>query len=406
MKARSKPGIRARWDYSYTVLLLCWCGWIAIYLCRSVLAPILPAVSRELGLTHAQGGMIETAYLLGYLIAKIPAGLVANRIGTKRTLILGMVGYASATALNFLATGFNSLFAFRFLIGLFQGVHLPLANSLLSDRFGDRQGIAIGFHESGANVGNTVAYPVTVAIASSLGWRYAFLFLSLPAFLLAGATTLLLKEERRPEPMGGMENLVDDENGLMHYFWLLAPMGIAHAAYNFCLRLLLTFAPSFLVESRGMGLGTAGLIAMLMPAAGFIAKISSGFVAEKIGRIYAISGGLALSGVFIFVLSRVTGEVPLSVTFVALGLVLYSFSPTIYTTVTSNLPHRLKPIGLGAVTMTGSIFGALSVSIIGYLIDGAGYETTITVVSMVVLLATLLIFMMMRGVTSRRFAIE
>ena len=386
---------KSRWSYSYTVLALCWFGWIAIYLCRSVLAPILPVVSGELGLSHAQAGMLETAYLLGYIVIKMPAGVLGNRIGIKRTLILGMVGYALATALNFFATGFLHLFVLRFLVGLFQGVHLPLANTLLSERFGDRQGRAIGFHESGPNVGNSIAYPLTIAIASSWGWRYAFLLLSLPAFVLAGVVALVLKDERQTstvvneEPPGGNQSLGT-------YFRLLAPLALAHAVYNLCLRTLLTFAPSYLVEYRGMGLAAAGLVAMLMPAAGFFAKISSGYIAERVGRRNSISVAILLSGVFIFTLTRVSGQGLTSVNFVALGLVLYSFSPTIYATVTSGLPTQLKSMGLGAVTMTGNIFGAFSASLIGYLIDTLGYQTALTMISVVVMGSTALIYAVMR----------
>jgi len=384
--------LRARWDYGYTVLLLCWFGWIAIYLCRSVLAPVLPVISREFGMTHAQGGMLETAYLIGYIVVKIPAGVIANRIGIKRTLLVGMVGYAVSTALNFLAAGFMHLFALRFLIGLFQGVHLPLANTLLSERFGDRQGRAIGFHESGPNVGNSIAYPLTVAIASAWGWRYAFLLLSLPAFILAGATIVILRDERTLETAKGMEDDGGSRTGLGDFLWFLAPLALAHAVYNLCLRSLLTFAPSFLVEFRGMSLETAGFISMLMPAAGFTAKVSSGFVAERIGRRNAICGATALSGAFILALAHISGKAPLSVNFVALGLVLYSFSPVIYASVTSGLPTRLKSIGLGAVTMTGNIVGAFSTSLIGYLIDARGYQATLTIVSVTVIVATVFIF--------------
>jgi ACS family hexuronate transporter-like MFS transporter len=389
-------GLWTRWSYSYTVLLLCWFGWISIYLCRSVLAPILPVVSAELGMSHAQGGMLETAYLVGYLTIKLPAGVIANRIGIKRTLVLGMIGYALSTALNFFASAFVHLFALRFLIGLFQGVHLPLANTLLSERFGDRQGRAIGFHESGPNVGNSIAYPLTVVIASAWGWRHAFLLLSLPAFILAGATILILKEEKGPGPERVVSGIGGEGTGLRGFLRVLAPLALAQAAYNLCLRSLLTFAPSFLVESRGMSLGTAGFIAMLMPAAGFMAKISSGFIAEKIGRRRAISGATALSGFFIFSLAILTGEYPLAANFVALGLVLYSFSPTIYASVTSSLPTRLKSMGLGAVTMSGNIFGALSTSVIGYFIDTLGYQATLTIVSATVIVATVLIFTTMR----------
>lgn len=395
--------LKARWDYGYTVLLLCWFGWIAIYLCRSVLAPVLPVISGELSMTHAQGGMLETAYLIGYIVVKIPAGFVANRIGIKRTLVIGMVGYALSTALNFLATSFMHLFALRFLIGLFQGVHLPLANTLLSERFGDRQGRAIGFHESGPNVGNSIAYPLTVAIASAWGWRYAFLLLSFPAFVLAGATILILRDERRLETAKGMEDDGGGWTGLGGFLWFLAPLALAHAVYNLCLRSLLTFAPSFLVEFRGMSLETAGFISMLMPAAGFASKVSSGFVPERIGSKNTICGATALSGALILALAHIAGEASLSVNFAAVGLVLYSFSPVIYASVTSGLPTRLKSIGLGVVTMTGNIVGAFSTSLIGYLIDARGYQATLTIVSATVIVATAFIFASMSRRAPREF---
>jgi len=165
-------------------------------------------VSAELGMSHAQGGMLETAYLVGYLTIKLPAGVIANRIGIKRTLVLGMIGYALSTALNFFASAFVHLFALR-------------ANTLLSERFGDRQGRAIGFHESGPNVGNSIAYPLTVVIASAWGWRHAFLLLSLPAFILAGATTLILKEEKGPGPERVVSGIGGEGTGLRGFLRVL-----------------------------------------------------------------------------------------------------------------------------------------------------------------------------------------
>jgi hypothetical protein len=78
-----------------------------------------------------------------------------------------------------------------------------------------------------------------------------------------------------------------------------------------------------------------------------------------------------------------------------LGLSLYSFSPTIYASVTSSLPSRLKSIGLGVVTMAGNTVGALSTFIIGFLIDAYGYPTALTVISATTLVATVMIYAMM-----------
>ncbi|MBL7168906.1 MFS transporter [Candidatus Bathyarchaeota archaeon] len=379
--------------YNYTVLVVCWLGWIAIYLGRSILAPVLPLLSSELGLTYAQVGLIESAYLVGYIVVKVPAGLVANRIGIKRTLVLSMVGYGVSTVLNFGAAGFAHLMVFRFLLGLFQGVHLPLANTLLSERFGERQGRAIGFHESGPNVGNTIAFPLAVTITSALGWRWAFLILGLPAFLLAGVATLVLRDDKkvengdRPQPGGG--------GSLRGFTRVLVPMALAHATYNLCLRTLLIFIPSYLVDFRGMSFAAAGFVASAMPAAGIVAKVSSGFLAERAGRRASIVSAIALSGVFILSLVWLPSGPYLTVNLVALGLVLYAYSPVIYASVTSSLPPELKSMGLGAVTMVGNIVGALSTFIIGVLIDGYGYRTALSTIAVLSILASALIFVVM-----------
>jgi MFS family permease len=379
--------------YNYTVLVVCWMGWIAIYLGRSILAPILPLLSSELGLTYAQVGLIESAYLVGYIVVKVPAGLVANRIGIKRTLVLSMVGYGASTALNFGAAGFAHLMVFRFLLGLFQGVHLPLANTLLSERFGERQGRAIGFHESGPNVGNTIAFPLAVTITSALGWRWAFLILGLPAFLLAGVATLVLRDDKKVE--NGDRSQPGGVGSLRGFTRVLVPMALAHATYNLCLRTLLIFIPSYLVDFRGMSFAAAGFVASAMPAAGIVAKVSSGFLAERVGRRASIVSAIALSGVFILSLVWLPSGPYLTVNLVALGLVLYAYSPVIYASVTSSLPQELKSIGLGAVTMVGNIVGAFSTFIIGVLIDGYGYRTALSTIAVLSILASVLIFVVM-----------
>jgi MFS family permease len=387
--------MRMKWSYGYTVLFLSWSGWICIYMSRSVLPPLLPILFEELGMSHAQGGLLETAYLLGYIAVKIPAGLVADRIGIKMTLIVGVLGYAVSSALNFFASSFAHLFALRFLLGFFQGVHLPLANTLLSERFGADQGRVIGFHESGPNVGATIALPLTVAISAALGWRHAFLLLSLPAFILAGAVALMLKEEEPGSMASGFEGSTSF-SALREYTSILAPLALAHSVYNLCVRNLMIFAPAYLVEYRSLSFATAGLIAMLMPAAGFLAKVSSGFVGERVGENRTIISAMGVTGLLIFSLTYVGGEYGLLLDFVLMGLVLYSFSPVIYSSVTRFLPGRLKPLGLGVVTMVGNTTGAFSTYLMGYAIDSVGYQVSLRLLSATVLLLTLVVLYAMR----------
>ena len=385
-----------QWSYSYTVLLLGWFGWICIYLTRSALPPLLPLLSREMELSHAQAGMIESAYLVGYILVKVPLGYLANKLGAKRILLIGMIGYGTASALFIFASSYPAVLILRFLVGFFQGIHLPVANALLSERFGSKQGRAIGFHESGPNVGTTIAYPLAVTMASALSWRWAFLLLSVPAFLLAAAVFSILKDE----PFGGQrqsDSAIESNHGLRDYTRVLLPMALAISLYNICLIALLTFTPSYLVEFRGISLASAGLISMVLPAAGFVAKVGSGFAAERVGSRNAICGAAALTGVSIILLTMLEGDLPLALNFVLMGLVLYAFSPIVYSSVTSALPSRLKAAGLSAVTIVGNLVGAISAAMVGSLIDAQGYNSAFLIIAGTVFLVTFMIFTAMRN---------
>ena len=379
------------WNNNYTILMITWMGWISIYLARSVLPPVLPVLSIELGMTHTQSGLLETAYLIGYIISKLPAGVLSNKYGARRVLASSMIGYGAATFFTSYALSFTHIFALRFLVGLFQGVHLPVANALLSERFGDKQSRAIGFNESGPNVGNTLAFPVAVSILSVWGWRAAFIVLSVPAFILSAVTFLYMKDEIKTVQTDG----VSLNHNIRDYIWVLVPYAISHATYNILLRATFTFTPSFLVEFKGMTVATAGFISMTMPFAGIFAKISSGFIMERLGSKYSICGATALSAVFLVSLVWFQGYSILLFNLLILGLTLYSFSPIIYSSTTSSLPSGLKAIGLGVVTMFGNLVGAVSTSLVGALIDGRGYGFTFISVSAVTIIASALIYTMM-----------
>jgi len=378
------------WNNNYTVLMITWMGWISIYLARSVLPPVLPVLTTELGLTYTQSGLLETAYLIGYIISKLPAGTLSEKYGPRKVLAASMIGYGASTFLIAYAQGFIHIFMLRFLVGLFQGVHLPVANALLSDRFGDKQSRAIGFNESGANVGNTLAFPVAVSILSVWGWRTAFMVLSLPAFLLSVATLFLMKDE-----VAVTEKAEKEEGVLRDYLWILMPYALSHATYNLVLRTTFTFTPSFLVEFKGMTVAAAGFMSMVLPAAGIFAKISSGLIVERTGARNAICGASALSAVFLLSLVVLPGTGLLGLNLLVLGLMLYSFSPIIYSSTTGSLPSGLKAMGLGLVTMFGNIVGAVSTSVVGALLDARGYEFTFYAIATTTLLASVLIFVVM-----------
>src|SRR6476646_6862284 len=57
----------------------------------AAIAPLLPDYVDELGLSKAEAGILSASYAAGTLLASLPAGLVASRVGPRRTVIAGLL---------------------------------------------------------------------------------------------------------------------------------------------------------------------------------------------------------------------------------------------------------------------------------------------------------------------------
>src|SRR4051812_11185378 len=127
----------------------------------AAIAPLLPAYVDDLGLTKAEAGILSASYAAGTLIASLPAGLVASRVGPRRTVITGLLilGFAS------LAFGFANhivlLDSARFIQGvagalIWSGAMSWLILAAPDDRRGSVIGTALGTAVAGALLGPAV----------------------------------------------------------------------------------------------------------------------------------------------------------------------------------------------------------------------------------------------------------
>lgn len=83
-----------------------------------LIAPLLPTLQAEFDVATNISGWMVGAYALGYAVFAVIAGPLSDGWDRKKVLVYGMLGFAVTTALCGLATGFWSMFAFRFLAGV------------------------------------------------------------------------------------------------------------------------------------------------------------------------------------------------------------------------------------------------------------------------------------------------
>src|SRR5437667_5245161 len=96
-------------------------AWAANFVIRIGFSALLPSIIAELQLSYARAGLLASAFFYAYVLMQLPAGLLGDRFGRRRILVLGLLGGALAAGLTGLAGSFATLFAARALTGACQG---------------------------------------------------------------------------------------------------------------------------------------------------------------------------------------------------------------------------------------------------------------------------------------------
>lgn len=154
----------------------------------------LPSAQSDLGMSDANRQWVITAYTLAFGGLLLLGGRIADLVGRKRTFIIGLIGFAAASALGGAATGPGMLFGARALQGAFAAVLAPSALSLLTTTFTDpkERGKAFGIYGALAGSGSAIGFIVGGLLTEYLNWRWC-LYVNIPIAIVAvfGAFALL-----------------------------------------------------------------------------------------------------------------------------------------------------------------------------------------------------------------------
>ncbi|WP_199750326.1 MFS transporter [Streptomyces sp. NP10] len=156
----------------------------------------LPSVQNGLGMSDASRQWVITAYSLAFGGLLLLGGRIADLVGRKRTFLIGLVGFAAASALGGAAEGPGTLFAARALQGACAAVLAPSALSLLTTTFTDpaERGRAFGIYGALAGGGSAIGLLVGGLLTEYATWRWC-LYVNVPIALAAlGGALALLKD--------------------------------------------------------------------------------------------------------------------------------------------------------------------------------------------------------------------
>src|SRR4051812_25985114 len=156
---------------------------------RMALNFLVPFFDKELGLNNTQIGLLASLLALAWAISGYLIGTLSDKTGKrKQYLIASVVIFSLCSFISGLVASFAFLLLARIIMGFAEGPVLPLAQSIIAGASTEkRRGFNMGFMQSfGSNLLGTMLAPlVLVALATSFGWRNAFLIAGIPGLILA-----------------------------------------------------------------------------------------------------------------------------------------------------------------------------------------------------------------------------
>jgi MFS family permease len=346
-----------------------------------VLTLSLTAIGATFNVGTGATGALSTVTLSASAIGGILGGVLADRIGRARTLMLSVGVYSVFTFLSGLASSYEMLMVFRVFQGIGFGAEWGVGAVLVAELVRpESRGKALGVVQSAWAAGwalAVVAYLISFELfEESVAWRVLMCLGILPALLI------LYVRSRVEDPEVFRESRTRDRSGEVPLKQILQgkllrtsvaasllATGIQGGYYA-----MFTWIPTYLKKERELTIvGTSGYLFVVIAGA-FLGYLSAGWVHDRLGRRRTFALFAALAGVSLvayFLVPEGSNR-----TLLLVGFPLGFFASGCFSGFGSYLaelyPTRARATGEGFCYNVGRGIGALFPGIIGFLAAAIG----------------------------------
>lgn len=335
---------------------------------RELMAVVLPSLQGEFRLSFTQLGLIAGSYDLGYATTLIAGGMLADRYGKARMIRWGLLAFSLLTLLTTLVSRAQQIMALRFFSAFGFSVYFGAANAFIAQRFDPSQiGRAIGFHFSGGAAGRLVLPFVAGLITARLGWRYAFLVLTLSG--LTSWFSFVLVTRRQPKQSDPHSSALTLRQLLQR---VIGNRRLVHLSLIFFVVILSStvtvLIPTYLVLTWGISLVVAASYLLITFAATIASSPMMGAFADRWGWRPVSVVAMGLNTLLLALFPRTAPGLLLLLILAGLG-----FSSRVITVLVSQAstlsPPQWRASALGFFNTAGTIAVTLVPILGGYVAD-------------------------------------
>jgi MFS family permease len=357
--------------YARRMLVIVSLGWATLQTGRFLLAPLLPTIITDLGITEATAGIALAVFQGSYAVVQYPSGEYSDRWNRTTLIVPGMIVLAVGFGLFGLTTGLATFLLASTVVGLGKGLFAIPSRALLSDLFTDDRGRALGIYAAGTDAGGLVSSGIAVLALTYFTWRTPFFPIAVALGVLTvvyaattrdgyqvGETTLYLR--------GTVSRLIKSSRQRETL--------VAFSLFYFMVGGFINFVPTYLARAKGFSESLAGLTFAIVFAVGFAVKPAAGILGDRVSRRAVAVGGLSVAAAAMTVLILVGSNLGIWVAIALFALGYKTGFPLADAIILDGAPADGTGADLGAARALFLTANALGPAYVGIVATYASYD--------------------------------
>jgi MFS transporter, FSR family, fosmidomycin resistance protein len=317
---------------------------------------MLPVWQTQFGIGYAGVAAIRTMYVGTSACLQVPSNRLAERLGSRATLVLGTVLAAAGYGLAGLSGSLLGLGIALAVAGCGSSTQHPTASGAVSRAYGADARGPLGIYNFAGDLGKAVLPSGVSVLLTVVAWHVALWIIAVVGLLVAAAVVVLMPKTAALS--GAIKHPEGRLGPARGGFLLLLTIGVLDSAARMG---LLTFLP-FLLKAKGAPLPLVGTALALVFIGGAAGKFTCGWLGARVGVLWTVlltEGATAAAILSVLVLPLI----PMLILLPFLGVMLNGTSSVLYGTVPEVSPtdrtERAFAIFYTGTLGSGAIFPIL-----------------------------------------------
>ena len=397
----------------YYKWVIAFTGTAVVFAClglgRFGLGMLLPAMGTTLELSYAHMGFISTGNFIGYMFAVVLAGFVAQHLGARLTITIGLILVGSTMILVGRADHYLQILALYVATGIGSGLsNVPLMGLVSHWFVKEARGRAAGIMLSGNGIAilfTGLYIPWINTQVEVEGWRFGWVTMGVVVLGVAIISAVLLRNNPqgvkeistspKEAPLKGVTRANDNHSGKPK--WIMAHLGLIYGLFGATYVVYATFIVTTLVDEYGFTEQIAGNFWAVVGALSILSGPLFGWLSDRLGRS---TGMLIVFTLFTLAYGLVGMQLPIIWLYASIalyGIVVWSIPSIMAAAVGDYLGPVRAAKAFGFITLFFGLGQIIGPALAGYLADIFGtFRITFGMCAAATLTAAILAFFLPR----------